>query len=100
MPEPEKCLGDHVVQLAGVANVAEEMVTEAEAEVKAVAQIRRENPLCGDRGFKPRNLAEAYWSIGVVMIRAVKTGHVLLIGLLEKGKRHLKLGSTLDLYGA
>ncbi|KAK6216903.1 hypothetical protein QIS74_07017 [Colletotrichum tabaci] len=60
VPGLENCLGDHVVQLAGVANVAEEMVTEAEAEVEAVAQIRRENPLCGDRGFKPRDLAEAY----------------------------------------
>ncbi|KAK1975928.1 hypothetical protein LZ30DRAFT_693236 [Colletotrichum cereale] len=71
VPELEKCLGNHVVQLADVAQVAEEMVAAAlEPALEAVPRVIVRNH-CGGYAFRPRNMAETYRD---------ETGHPMQVG--------------------
>ncbi|WYZ35340.1 hypothetical protein EsH8_I_001616 [Colletotrichum jinshuiense] len=114
VPELEQCLGDHVLQLVDVADVAEGMVVAALEAVQApgteaAARVVIRN-YCGERGFRPRDMPERYreetghpialwpmekWlreaegvglkkSVATVMTRAVETGQVLPIGSLKR----------------
>ncbi|KAK1964901.1 hypothetical protein LY78DRAFT_124732 [Colletotrichum sublineola] len=61
VPELDKWLGNHVVQLADVASVAEEIVAAA-LEMAAGEEVARMvvRNHCGNHAFRPRDMAETY----------------------------------------